>query len=232
MEIKELEQKLGYTFKNKRLLTTALCHKSYINEAKDNNIRSYERLEFLGDSVLGVIVSRYIFENFTSFPEGKLSRLRAAVVCEESLSDIARSMDIGRYIILSNGERISGGADKDAILCDVFEAVIAAIYLDSDDMDIVEGFVMNALKDVIDSHASLHGDNVDYKTLLQENVQQNGSVVTYEILSESGPDHSKCYTAGVYIDGKLIAQGEGASKKKAQQSAAGKALKIYTQTNA
>ena len=227
MDIKELEKKLGYTFKNKRLLTTALCHKSYINEAKDDNIRSYERLEFLGDSVLGVVISRYIFENFKSFPEGKLSRLRASVVCEDSLADIARKLDIGGHIILSNGERSSGGADKDAILCDVFEAVIAAIYLDSDDMDVVEGFVLSNLKDITDAHAAMQEDNVDYKTLLQEKVQQKGSVVTYESLSESGPDHSKNYVAGVYIDGKMTAQGSGASKKKAQQSAAGKALEFY-----
>lgn len=223
MNTEALEKKLGYTFKNKNLLKTALCHKSYINESREGNTKSYERLEFLGDSVLGVIVSRYIFENFTSFPEGKLSRLRAAVVCEESLAQVARSLDIGRYIILSNGERATGGGDKDAILCDVTEAIIAAIYLDADMSD-AEAFVMRILKDTIDTHAKMHGDNTDYKTLLQEKVQQDGGTVDYEILSESGPDHSKSYIAGVYINGRLIAKGEGASKKKAHQSAAGKAL--------
>lgn len=225
MNIEALEKNLGYTFKNKKLLTTALCHKSYINEAKDGQTNSYERLEFLGDSVLGVIVSRYIFDNFATFPEGKLSRLRASVVCEESLAQVARSLDIGSYIILSNGERACGGGDKDAILCDVIEAVIAAMYIDAD-METAEDFVMKILKDIIDTHAALHGDNTDYKTLLQEKVQQDGGTVTYEILSESGPDHSKSYTAGVYVNGELVAQGEGASKKKAHQSAAGKALEI------
>lgn len=220
-----LEEKLNYKFKNKNLLTTALCHKSYINEAGGKNVSSYERLEFLGDSVLGVIVSRYIYDNFTSFPEGKLSRLRASVVCEENLALVARRLGIGNYIILGKGEAAGGGADKDTILCDVFEAVIAAMYLDSD-MTVAENFVMDMLKDIIDEHALVHKDNIDYKTLLQEWVQRDGGTVVYEILSQSGPDHDKRYVAGVYVCGDLVAQGEGSSKKKAHQSAAGNALKI------
>ena len=223
MNTKILEEKLGYTFKDKKLLKTALCHKSYINEAKDGQTNSYERLEFLGDSVLGVIVSRYIYENFAAFPEGKLSKLRASVVCEESLASVARSLDIGSHIILSKGEQATGGADKPAILCDVVEALIASIYLEAG-METAEVFVMKILKDIIDSQASVSGDNTDYKTLLQEKVQSSGGTVTYEILSETGPDHSKSYIAGVYINGKLAAQGEGASKKKAHQSAAGRAI--------
>lgn len=223
MKLEGLEKNLGYIFKDKKLLTTALCHKSYINESKGSDAQSYERLEFLGDSVLGVIVSRYIYENFSAFPEGKLSKLRASVVCEDTLSEIARSLDVGKYIILSNGERSSGGSGKPAILCDVVEAIIAAIYLDGG-MKTAESFVMKILKDSIDTHAKMHGDNTDYKTLLQERVQSSGGTVTYEILSESGPDHCKSYIAGVYINGSLVAKGEGASKKKAQSRAAGKAL--------
>lgn len=225
MNTEALEAKLGYVFKNKSLITTALCHKSYINEARDGQVTSYERLEFLGDSVLGVIVSRYIFENFTTFPEGKLSKLRAAVVCEESLAAIATDLGIGSYIILSKGERSTGGESKPAILCDVIEAIIAAIYLDAG-MDEAERFVMKILRDTIEGCAAMQGDNTDYKTLLQEKVQGFGGNVSYEILAESGPDHSKVYVAGVYVNGELIAKGEGASKKKAHQIAAGKALDI------
>lgn len=219
-----LEEKLNYKFKNKKLLIEALCHKSYINEASNKDAASYERLEFLGDSVLGVIVSRYIYDNFTSFPEGKLSRLRASVVCEENLAFVARRLGIGSHIILGKGESAGGGADKDTILCDVFEAIIAAMYLDSD-MQTAKDFVMHMLKDIIDKHASLHGDNTDYKTLLQEWVQRDGGTVSYEILSEAGPDHDKRYVAGAYVCGELVSQGEGSSKKKAHQSAAGNALR-------
>lgn len=224
MAFEGLEKNLGYTFKNKKLLRTALCHKSYINEAKDNKARSYERLEFLGDSVLGLIVSRYIYDNYTTFPEGKLSRLRASVVCEDCLSDIARDLDIGSYVILSNGERNNGGSDKDTILCDVMEAIIAAIYLDAG-MQAAEEFVLKILEKEIQSNAVDECDSTDYKTVLQEMAQDNGDTVTYEVLSESGPDHSKVYVAGVYINGTLVAKGEGGSKKKAQQNAAGNALK-------
>lgn len=223
MKLQGLEKNIGYNFKNKKLLTTALCHKSYINESKGSDAKSYERLEFLGDSVLGVIVSRYIFENYSTFPEGKLSRLRASVVCEDTLSEVARGLDVGKYIILSNGERSNGGSDKPAILCDVIEAIIAAIFLDAD-METAEDFVLKILKGSIDAHAQMHGDNTDYKTLLQEKVQSSGGTVTYEILSESGPDHCKSYIAGVYINGSLVAKGEGTSKKKAQSRAAGIAL--------
>ena len=220
----QLEQTLGYKFKNQKLLTQALCHKSYINES-DGKIKSYERLEFLGDSVLGVVVSRYIYDNYSSFPEGELTRLRAAVVCESSLSQLARKLNIGQHIYLSKGEMQSGGAHKDAILCDVFEAVIAAIYLDSN-MENAQEFILNNLADVIKQKAQLGCDINDYKTNLQEVVQQNGGTVEYKIVSESGPDHAKQYEAVVYVNGKNVAIGSGSSKKKAQQDAAKKAINL------
>ena len=217
-----LQKQLGYKFKNVRLLEQALCHKSYINETADND-NSYERLEFLGDSVLGVVVSRYIYDNYASFPEGELTKLRASVVCEDSLSKLARKLNLGEYIYLSNGERHSGGADKDAILCDVFESVIAAIYLDSN-MEKAQEFILNNLEDVIKDHAKHRNSTTDYKTTLQEFVQQTGGKVEYKIVSESGPDHDKQYDVVVYVNGKKTATGRGHSKKKAQQDAAKNAI--------
>ena len=217
-----LEQTLGYKFKNPKLLEEALCHKSYINES-NGNVKSYERLEFLGDSVLGVVVSRYIYDNYSSFPEGELTKLRASVVCERTLSQMARKLNIGDCIYLSKGESQSGGADKDAILCDVFEAVIAAIYLDSD-MANARVFILNNMSDAISEQAKLGNDSNDYKTNLQEIVQQSGGTVEYKIVSETGPDHAKQYEAVVCVNGKSIARGIGASKKKAHQEAAKNAI--------
>jgi len=220
-----LQKQLGYKFKNVRLLEQALCHKSYINEST-RDISSYERLEFLGDSVLSVVVSRYIYDNYSSFPEGELTKLRASVVCENTLSDVARKLRIGDWLLLSKGEKQSGGSDKSAILCDVFESIIAAIYLDSD-MDQAKQFILDNLKDIIIEQAKLGNDSNDYKTNLQELVQQRGHDVDYRIISECGPDHAREYEAAVYINNKLIATGTGTSKKKAQQVAAKNAIIKY-----
>lgn len=221
----QLQELLGYKFNDISLLEQALCHKSYINESK-RNVSSYERLEFLGDSVLSVVVSRYIYDNYSSFPEGELTKLRASVVCENTLSDVARKLNIGAWILLSKGEKQSGGDDKDAILCDVFESVIAAIYLDSD-MSCARQFILDNLTDIIIEQAKLGNDSNDYKTNLQELVQQRDDDVHYEIVSESGPDHAREYEAAVYINGKLVSTGTGTSKKKAHQSAAKNALVKY-----
>ncbi len=219
-----LEKRLGYSFKDSSLLKTALCHKSYINEAKTAGVRSYERLEFLGDAVLGVVVSRYIYDNYSSFPEGALSRLRASVVCESSLAAVARRLGLGEFIFLSHGEELTGGYDKDAILCDVTESVIAAMYLDSD-MGTAAEFIMKILRTTIEEHALLHSAmEDDFKTALQEAVQKDGGTVTYDVLSESGPDHEKTYVVAACVNGNRVATGSGGSKKKAQQDAAEKAL--------
>lgn len=221
--LRDLQSNLKYTFKNEEFLKNALCHKSYINEARGQNLESYERMEFLGDAVLGLVISRFIYDRYTSFPEGVLSKLRASVVCEQTLSDAARDLDIGRYIYLSNGERLSHGYDKDAILCDVFESIIAAIYLDSD-MEHAKKFILDNLSDTVEENATLQQSNSDYKSTLQEKIQHKGKVLSYRILDEYGPDHEKVYTAAVYVDGEKIAEGTGASKKKAHQNAAKKAL--------
>ena len=218
----KLQEQLGYKFKNISLLEQALCHKSYINESK-SKISSYERLEFLGDSVLSVVVSRYIYDNYSSFPEGELTKLRASVVCESTLSEAARKLCIGDWLLLSKGEKQSGGNNKSAILCDVFESIIAAIYLDSD-MNFAKQFILDNLKDIIAEQARLGNDSNDYKTNLQELVQQRGYGVDYKIISECGPDHAREYEAAVYVDGDYVASGVGTSKKKAQQVAAKNAL--------
>ena len=221
--LRDLQSSLKYTFKNEDLLKNALCHKSYINEARGQKIESYERLEFLGDAVLGLVIGEFIYDKYPSFPEGVMSKLRASVVCEQTLSDAARDLDMGGYIYLSNGEKASHGYDKDAILCDVFESVIAAIYLDSD-MEHAKKFILDNLSDTVEENASLQQSNSDYKSTLQEKVQHNGKNLSYRILSESGPDHEKVYVAAVYVNGEKIAEGIGASKKKAHQDAAKKAL--------
>lgn len=224
----KLQEQLGYKFENVSLLEQALCHKSYINESK-RNISSYERLEFLGDSVLSVVISRYIYDNYSSLPEGELTKLRASVVCENTLSEAARKLNIGDWLLLSKGEKQNGGNDKSAILCDVFESVIAAIYLDGD-MNHAKKFILDNLKDIIIEQAELGNDSGDYKTNLQEFVQRNGHDVDYRIVSEHGPDHAREYEAAVYINDKLIATGTGTSKKKAQQVAAKNALIKYQKT--
>ena len=221
----QFEKNIGHKFANINLLVEALCHKSYINESKDG-IKSYERLEFLGDSILGVIVSNYIFDNYPRLPEGELTKLRASVVCETTLADVARKLDAGKYVLMSKGESMTGGSDKDAMLCDVFEAVVAAIYLDSG-MDSAKRFVLDNLTEIIDNHAA-DGDVVNnYKSVLQEYVQQKGGSVGYKLHSEDGPEHCREYTFGVYINGNCVAEGTGTSKKKAQQAAAKLAAQKY-----
>lgn len=221
----QFEKNIGHKFANIKLLAEALCHKSYINEASES-IKSYERLEFLGDSILGVIVSNYIFDNYPDFPEGELTKLRASVVCETTLADISRKLDAGSFVLLSKGEDMTGGRDKDAMLCDVFEAVVAAIYLDSD-MEGAKRFVLDNLTDVIENHATDADVVNNYKSALQEYVQQSGGRVEYRLHSENGPEHSREYTFGVYINGKAVAEGNGTSKKKAQQAAAKSAVQEY-----
>ncbi len=221
----QFEKSIGHKFANINLLVEALCHKSYINECK-KSANSYERLEFLGDSILGVIVSAYIFDNYPHLPEGELTKLRAAVVCEATLANAARNLDAGRYVLLSKGEAMTGGSDKDALLCDVFEAVVAAIYLDSD-MDSAKRFVLENLADVIDSRGGDADVGNNFKSSLQEYVQQKGGTVEYRLHSEEGPEHCREYTFGVYINGECIAEGAGTSKKKAQQSAARCAVEKY-----
>ena len=219
--LEQFEDIIGYKFKNKNYLQIALTHSSYVNEhkmSKDN-----ERLEFLGDSVLGLIVSNYIFAYKSSLKEGDLTKILFTIVCEKSLMHIAENLNIGQYIKLGKVEKISGGAKRASILADAVEAMIAAIYLDSD-FDNVSKYVLDWLGDTI-KNALDNKKNDDYKSKLQEEIQKvRGRILKYELISMKGPDHERIFTIGVYCDNKLIGTGKGHSKKEAEQLAAKDAL--------
>ena len=175
----KLEKNLQYEFKDKNLLKTALTHSSFANESKVN-LQSNERLEFLGDAVLSVVVSEYIFSNYPNLPEGKLSKLRASLVCEKTLCKFSKKLDVGAFLFLSHGEKNCNGASRDSILADAFEAIIAAIYLDSG-LNSAKNFILTFIRKEVDSNSVL--DSRDYKTLLQEIVQKNkGEVITYVLV--------------------------------------------------
>lgn len=220
-EMKNAERNIGYTFKNIKLLETALTHSSYANECRKE---SNERLEFLGDSVLSVIISDYLFKRLGKVNEGWLSKYRATLVCEQSLNEIAKKISLNSLIFLGKGEELTGGRKRASIVSDAFEAVIAAIYLDGG-MEAAREWVINLMKDAIDSVVSGHG-YADYKTMLQE-VFQTGTTgkVTYRMVSETGQDHNKTFEVEALVDGVPKAKGTGHSKKEAEQNAAHTVLK-------
>ncbi len=221
--LKEFQEIIGYKFTREQYLKIALTHSSYAHENKDKNTKFNERLEFLGDSVLGLIVSRYIFENYPQLPEGDLTKMRAAVVCEKSLYECAVNIDLGKYIILGKGEKNTGGRTRPSILSDAYEAVIAAIYLDSN-LDVAREWVLGQLYEAIEA-AAKGKISKDFKTEFQEEAQKRGDVnIFYKVVGESGPDHRKSFVVNVYLNGELMGEGEGSSKKKAEQSAAKNAL--------
>ena len=217
----KLEVKIGYCFKNRELLTTALTHSSYTNERHDS-LDCYERLEFLGDSILGVVTAEFLYRHKPKLPEGRMTRLRAELVCEVSLHKVALSLGLGQYMRLGRGEERTGGRERPSILADMVEAIIAAIYLDSG-MEEAKKFIMDkVLKDaeITDQHRS-----ADYKTALQELIQRDSeSRIEYELTGESGPDHDKRFTFCVKINGVAAGEGTGRTKKEAEQLAAQKAL--------
>ena len=222
MNIEKLENSIGYHFKNKALLKKALTHTSY---AYENNLQSNEKLEFLGDSVLEFISTKYIYNKYPDLKEGEMTKVRATVVCEESLSEIAKLHNFSDFLYLGKSEKKSDGGKRPAILEDTTEAVIAAIYLDGG-IEEAEKFIIENLKDKIEK-ATKHVGDKDYKTVLQEKLQVNGTVdIEYRIVREMGPDHDKTFEAELDIDGKHIANGIGKSKKAAQMQAAKKALEI------
>lgn len=222
MNLEKLEKNIGYKFKNIKLLKTALTHTSYANE---NNIESNEKLEFLGDSILEYISSKYIFTKYPNLKEGEMTKLRADVVCEQSLYKVAQNHNFSNFLLVGKGEIINNGNKNQSMLADSVEAVIAAIYFDSG-LDASEKFIIDNLKDYIEI-ASKHVGMKDYKTVLQEKLQIHGEVkIKYEIINETGPDHDKCFTARVSCNGKKLATGIGKTKKAAEMEAACKALKI------
>ena len=222
MNLEKLEKNIGYQFKNKELLQTALTHTSYANEI---NIQSNEKLEFLGDSILEFISSKYIFKNYPNLKEGEMTKLRADVVCEKSLYRVAQNHKFNEFLLVGKSQQISNGNKNQAMLADSFEAVIAAIYFDSG-LQEAEKFIVENLKEYIEV-ASKHVGMKDYKTVLQEKLQIHGDVVIhYEIIDEKGPDHNKTFTARVSCNGKKLAVGIGKTKKAAEMEAACKALKL------
>ncbi len=222
MNLNEFEEKIGYKFKNITLLETALTHSSYANEkqlSRDCN----ERLEFLGDSILGVITAEYFYHNVKQLPEGEMTKKRAACVCEKSLFGFAKEIELGRYIYLGKGEDNTGGRNRASILADAFEAVIAAIYLDSGNLDEVRKFVLDFIRKAATQQINIR----DYKTELQEIIQKNPDEhLTYVLVGESGPDHDKRFEVEVKLNSNVVGYGKGKSKKTAEQQAAKQALEL------
>lgn len=217
----KLEQGLGYTFRNKALLENALTHSSYANENRERHLPDNERLEFLGDSILGFVVAEYLYRNFPDKPEGELTRIRADLVCERNLAEAAATIKLGSYLLLGHGEEQGGGRKRDSIVSDAMESVIAASFMDG-------GFA--AAKEIIDrlilsNIPKGRPRNFDYKTAFQELVQRKkDQQIHYELTGESGPDHDKHFEVEVLLNGKAVGHGVGSSKKRAEQAAAEAAI--------
>lgn len=217
-----LEIKLEYSFKNSRLLLTALTHSSYANENRSEGIESNERLEFLGDSVLGQVVAAHLYLNCPKMPEGQMTRLRAELVCEHSLFKVSKELELGSYIRLGRGEEHTGGRSRESILADAVEAIIAAIYLDGG-MEVAKAFIHKHLLDGVE--LGHFPSNSDCKTTLQELIQRKpNQTISYETVAERGPDHNKTFTVAVQLNGQEIGKGVGRTKKEAEQAAARTAL--------
>lgn len=219
--IKDLEVAIGYQFSDITLLQRALTHSSYANERWHDSLKSNERLEFLGDSILGMVVAEHLYRNFPDRPEGELTRMRADMVCESSLAVIAVKLDLGQHLLLGHGEEQGGGRTRPSILADAVESVIAASFLDGG-MAAAENFIR---KFVLCNVPVTKLKNSDYKTTLQELVQQKKDQrIGYTLTGESGPDHNKVFAVEVTLNGKVVGQGTGSSKKRAEQDAARSAI--------
>ena len=215
--LKDLEKAIGYRFQNITLLNNALTHSSYANEYWHDSLKSNERIEFLGDSVLGMVVAEYLYKNFPDRPEGELTRMRADMVCEHTLATVANRIGLGEHLLLGHGEEQGGGRSRESILADAMESVIAACFLDGGleaALKIVRQFILVEVP-----VKKLH--NADYKTALQELVQQKkNQVLSYALVGQSGPDHDKKFDVEVSLNGQVVGKGSGSSKKRAEQMAA------------
>lgn len=232
-DIALLESTIKYSFRDRELITRALTHSSYSNESglKNHHVYCNERLEFLGDSVLSIITSKYLYNRFTDCPEGELTRMRAEVVCERALSGYAEHIGLGKYLLLGVGEEKNNGRERRSILADAFEALLAAIYLDAGEngMDTVESFLLPFIVKEIDSIGRSTGFHGDPKTLLQQFVQQaEGDFLEYVVVGASGPDHMKTFKVEARLNSNVIGRGEGRSKREAEQNAAREALKLFS----
>ena len=232
MDPRTLEKKIGYSFKDGSLLKRALTHSSHSNETglKNHHMYCNERLEFLGDSVLSIITSKYLYSKFEGCPEGELTRMRSEVVCERALSGYADSIGLGEYLLLGIGEEKNNGRRRKSILADAFEALLAAIYLDAGDkgFETVERFLLPFVIKEIESIAKSKGFSGDSKSLLQQFVQQaEGDFLEYVVVGQSGPDHMKSFKVEARLNSNVIGRGTGRSKREAEQNAAREALELF-----
>lgn len=232
LSLEELQSRIGYTFHDVELLRRAVTHSSFSNEtgARNHHLLCNERLEFLGDTVLSLITSEYLYQSFPELPEGDLTRMRAAIVCESALADFAGKIGLGDFLLLGKGERQSGGARKPAVIADAFEAILAAIYLDAGGMQalqIVSDFLLPFIRQAVATLPDLGGYHADSKSRLQEFVQKDKGTPEYRLVSEHGPDHNKTFVVEVYLDSNCIGRGQGHSKKSAEQAAAKAALVLF-----
>ena len=230
-----LQERIGYHFGNISYLERAITHSSYSNEtgARNHHLLCNERLEFLGDSVLSLVVSNYLYSHFSEYPEGTLTRIRSSVVCEAALASFAEKIGLGEFLLLGKGEAQNGGAAKPAILADAFEALLAAIYLDAgatDAMQSIATFLLPLVKSAIDALPEMGDVRIDSKSRLQEFIQQDREqkeVLEYRLTGESGPDHNKTFVVDLYLGANCIGSGTGHSKKAAEQAAAKAALSLF-----
>ena len=220
MKLEELEEQIGYHFQNRQLLEQALCHSSYANERHMDRLSNNERLEFLGDAVLELATSEFLFKTYPKMPEGEATRTRASIVCEQTLALCARELGLGKWLLLGKGEEMTGGRERDSITSDAMEALLGAIYLDggfANAKEFVGNFILNDIE-----HKKLFFDS---KTILQERIQStSGGTLHYELVKEEGPDHNKQFTVNACLDGQVIGTGSGRTKKAAEQEAAYYAL--------
>jgi len=228
LSVNELEKTIGYTFVNTKIITKALTHSSYANEMKHKipDVECNERMEFLGDSILSLIVTDHLYKNHPNMPEGDLSRIRAATVCEKALGGYAKSIELGKYLYLSHGENTTDGRNRISILADAYEALLAAMYLDGG-IDAVKKFLLPQVTDEINTVIK-SGSMRDYKTILQQIVQQEqGEILEYVIVGESGPAHKRFFEVEARLNSNVIGRGNGYSKREAEQSAAKVALVLF-----
>lgn len=228
--MKTLEEKIGYAFRDRTLLENALTHSSYANEHREKGMPSNERLEFLGDSILGLVVADHLYRTCPTLPEGDLTRLRASLVCEGSLVEVAKSLDLGSYLKLGRGEESGGGRTRPSIQADAVEAMLAAVYLDGgigQARKLIHALILNG-----EPHKKATAGR-DYKTALQELIQrESGHTLSYRLIGESGPDHAKTFSMEVLLNGEPVGAGEGRSKKEAEQAAAKAAFAVLEKADA
>ncbi len=222
--LEEMQNRLNYQYKNTFLLEEALTHSSYANEHRNKNVKDNERLEFLGDAILDLVISEYLFKKYPQMPEGDLSKTRASIVCEGSLAKMSKMIGLGEYIFLGKGEELTGGRQRPSVLADGFEALVGSLFLDGG-FERAKAFLVDTLIAEVEQMVTIETLYKDYKTLLQEYIQKTSNeAILYEVVAEEGPDHDKCFHVEVYHDTICLGRGVGKSKKEAEQDAAKNAL--------